>query len=176
MTNYIAGNLTLLDTATADLNLDGFIDLTDVDILANYLAGNIHTLPASLPPSIENISPGKIVAGGPSFNLTVNGKDFPHNSVVQINGASRSTTFVTTRQLTATILDSDIAASGFPNVTVLSPSTGTSNAVPLTVFRYCDVNFDNIVNIVDLALLENYIAGRATLLDPSPAGDVVFQQ
>jgi hypothetical protein len=170
MTNYLAGNLTLLDSSPADLNLDGFIDLTDVNILANFLAGNIPSLPASLPPSIENISPGKIVAGGPSFNLTVNGKDFPHNSVVQINGASRSTIFVTTRQLTATILNSDIAASGFPNVTVLSPSTGaTSNAAPLTVFRYCDLNFDNVIDISDTVLFANYLAGRVTLLDPSPA-------
>jgi hypothetical protein len=170
LVNYLAGNLTLLDPITADLNLDGFIDSTDQDILANYLAGNIPSLPASLPPSIQNISPGKIVAGSPSFNLTVNGKDFPHNSLVQINGASRSTILVTTRQLTATILNSDIAASGFPNVTVLSPSTGaTSNAAPLTVFRYCDLNFDNVIDISDTVLFANYLASRVTLLDPSPA-------
>lgn len=47
MASYLAGNLTLLDNATADLNLDGIINVSDLSILANYLAGNIHSLPVT---------------------------------------------------------------------------------------------------------------------------------
>ena len=169
LANYVGGTATLLDPSPADLNLDGFIDATDIDILANFLAGNIHTLPASLPPEIDGLVPGKVVAGGPSFNLIVNGKDFAHDALVQINGSSRPTTFVNTRQLAAMISNSDIAASGFPNITLLSSSTGVSNPSRLTVFRYCDLNFDNVVSITDLVLFANFLGGRTTLVDSSPA-------
>jgi hypothetical protein len=56
-------------------------------------------------------------------------------SVVQWNGSSRTTTFVSASQLTATTTANDIAASGSTPVTVNNPSPGggTSNSMAITI-------------------------------------------
>jgi hypothetical protein len=168
--NFISGSSMLPEPTAADLNLDGKVDTTDLNTLANYLAGNIFTLPvAAPPPALNALSPARVVAGGGFFRLTIDGINFPTDSVVRINGVSRFTEFVSSGRLAAVVAPVDIAASGLLNVSVFSPSGGTSNALTLTVFRYGDLNFDNTVTISDLALLANYLAGNATLIDPVTA-------
>ncbi len=81
--------------------------------------------PANNPvPSISSLSPSTIAAGGPTFTLTVNGSGFISSSVVNFNGAAKTTTFVGASQITATILASDIVSSGNANVTVTNPAPG----------------------------------------------------
>jgi hypothetical protein len=75
-------------------------------------------------PSITSLSPTSATAGGPAFTLTVNGTGFISSSVVNFNGSARTTTFVSTTQIKASILASDIATSGNANVTVTNPSPG----------------------------------------------------
>ena len=72
-------------------------------------------------PTITSISPTTVSAGGPNFTLTVTGSGYvAGNSVVQINGSSRPTVYVSTLQLTATVFASDIAAPGALTITVLN--------------------------------------------------------
>jgi hypothetical protein len=75
-------------------------------------------------PAITGLSPANGTAGGAGFTLTVNGSYFVNNSVVQWNGSSRSTTYVSATQLAATILATDIATSGTATVTVVNPAPG----------------------------------------------------
>ncbi len=86
-------------------------------------------------PLLTSISPTTVASGGAAFTLTANGAAFTGNSVVKINGAARATTFVSTTQLTATILASDIAIGGTPTITVFTsiPGGGTSSGQTLTV-------------------------------------------
>ncbi len=74
-------------------------------------------------------------AGDAGFTLTVNGSGFVSDSVVQWNGASRTTTYVSATQLTAAIPATDIAAAGTASVTVFNPAPGggTSNAQSFTI-------------------------------------------
>ncbi|MFQ5818118.1 MAG: IPT/TIG domain-containing protein [Terriglobia bacterium] len=65
-------------------------------------------------PSITSISPSDATAGGTGFTLTVNGLNFVSTSVVRWNGNDRGTTFVSSSQLTATVLNTDILASLSP--------------------------------------------------------------
>jgi len=91
--------------------------------------------PGNLVPVITGISPNTAVVGGSSFNLAIYGGNFMNNSIVQVDGSSRSTTVVSTNQLSATIPASDIALVGTHNITVYNPAPGggVSNAVTLTV-------------------------------------------
>src|SRR5499427_7702999 len=94
------------------------------------------TIAAPTPaPILSSISPTTASAGGVAFTLTATGSSFTSGSVVQVNGASRTTTFVSSTQLTAAIPASDIAAAGTPSVTVFTPAPGggTSGARSLTV-------------------------------------------
>jgi hypothetical protein len=76
-----------------------------------------------------------MIAGGGAFTLTVNGSGFVSNSVVQRNGAARTTNFVSATQLTATITAADLASAGAAQVTVYNPPPGggTSSAATFTV-------------------------------------------
>ncbi len=67
--------------------------------------------------------------GGSSFTLTVNGTGFVSGAVVNWNGSPRSTTFVSSSLLAATILASDIAAAGTAAVTVSNSGSLTSQPV-----------------------------------------------
>ncbi len=86
-------------------------------------------------PSIATVSPTGVQSGSPTFVLTVNGANFGSDSVVRWNGANRSTTYVSPDRLTATILDSDVAAVGTASVTVSNPGVGggVSNAVSVSI-------------------------------------------
>ncbi|HXI42229.1 MAG TPA: SBBP repeat-containing protein, partial [Bryobacteraceae bacterium] len=56
--------------------------------------------------------------GGAGFTLKVNGSGFVPGAVVNWNGSPRQTTYISTTQLNAAILASDIAGAGTPTITV----------------------------------------------------------
>gem|GEM_PF-2137883 len=75
--------------------------------------------------------------GGAAFTLTVSGTGFVSTSVVNWNGSARTTTFVSSSKLTASILATDIATVGTATVTVTNPTPGggTSNPVTFAVVK-----------------------------------------
>ncbi len=77
----------------------------------------------------QPLVPDATAPGGPGFTLTVNGAWFLPTSVVNWNGSPRATTYVSSHQLTAAILASDIATASTASVTVVntSPGGGVSN-------------------------------------------------
>ena len=74
--------------------------------------------------TITSLSPSSATAGGAAFTLTVNGTNFLPTSLVNFNGAPRTTTFVSSTQITAEITAADIAVAGTPSVTVTNPAPG----------------------------------------------------
>jgi hypothetical protein len=82
--------------------------------------------------TITSINPSTVAAGSPSFSLTVFGSGFTVNSVVRVNAINRPTTFVSSLQLTATVLATDVAKPGTEQITV-SNGLRISNPVNLTV-------------------------------------------
>ena len=94
----------------------------------------IRTDPAA--PTLASLSPDSAAKGGPAFTLTVNGSNFESGSVVRWNGATRTTTFVSTTQLTAAIPATDVAAADTASVTVQNPPIpggAGSNPLPFTI-------------------------------------------
>ena len=85
--------------------------------------------------TLTSLSPSSATAGGAGFTLTVNGSNFLESSVVRWNGSDRTTTFVNSTQVKASIPSSDIATAGTAQVTVFNPSPGggTSNALTFTI-------------------------------------------
>lgn len=80
-------------------------------------------------PLIGSLSPSSI-----SFTdvekgavLTVNGSQFVSSSVVLINGQAMSTSVNSSQQLQVTLTTGAIAAPGAVNVSVMTPSGGTSD-------------------------------------------------
>jgi len=79
-------------------------------------------------PAINSVSPTSINAGANAFTLTVNGTNFTSGNVVQWNGMSLVTTFVSSTQLTAPVSSSLIASAGLASVAVSSPGQTSSPA------------------------------------------------
>ena len=91
-------------------------------------------------PTTTSISPSSKTVGDAQFTLTVNGTNFISGSVVQFAGSSRTTTYISSTQLTATIPATDLTTAGTFNITVFNstPGGGTSNAQVLTVSAAVD--------------------------------------
>ena len=75
-------------------------------------------------PSVSSLAPNNAAAGAAAFLLTVRGTNFVPSSAVQWDGTSRTTIFVSSTQLQATISASDIAIAGTAQATVLNPTAG----------------------------------------------------
>ena len=81
-------------------------------------------------PATTNMSPSSKNIGDPAFTLTMDGVDFINGkSTVRFNGASRTTTYVSSTQLTASIPTRDLLVVGsFPVTVVNAGGGGLSNA------------------------------------------------
>ena len=82
-------------------------------------------------PSISSLSPARASAGAAAFTLTVNGAGFAAGSEVRWNGAPRTTTFVNSTQLRASIAAADVAVPATAQVTVFSPAPGGGTSAPV---------------------------------------------
>jgi serine protease len=121
-----------LQSTARDLGAAGRDNVYGYGIVDAYAAINVSPHPV---PTTTSISPTTMVAGQPAFTVTVNGTNFVPPSVVRWNGSARTTTYVSSTKLTASIPTSDIAAVGTASVTVFNPSPGggTSNAQTFTI-------------------------------------------
>jgi hypothetical protein len=89
-------------------------------------------------PSLSSISSGPVRARGQGFTLVVTGRDFSSKSVTQWNGSRRATAFVSSTQLRAKILSSDIKNLGTDQIAAYDPGPngGKSNALRFTVVAF----------------------------------------
>jgi hypothetical protein len=89
-------------------------------------------------PVLKSISPTSIAAGAPAFSLTLKGNNFAGTSSiveVSVNGGPaqpRTTDFLSTSELTATILANDIQSPGTILVTVITAPPGGGTSLPQT--------------------------------------------
>lgn len=87
-------------------------------------------------PGITTLEPPFAIAGGLAMTLTVNGGKFFPGAVVRWNGNDRSTGFVSSTQVTASIAASDLASAGTATVTVVNPSPGGGASDPASFTVY----------------------------------------
>jgi trimeric autotransporter adhesin len=127
--------LTAAITAT-DIATAGTVQVTVVNPSPGGGASNMAGFTVNNPvPVISSISPSSAIANSAAFTLTVNGSGFVSGTTVEWNASPRTTTFVSSTQLTAAIPATDITAAATVNVTVVNPTPGggTSNAVVFTI-------------------------------------------
>jgi len=124
--------------------------------------------PDSYPvPTITSISPNTKTEGDAGFTLTVHGTNFVSGaSVVCLDGADRTTTFVSSTQLTATIPTSDLATAPGKSITVFNPTPGggTSAAVDLTIKATAEPSWGPIAGIIVAAAAVGLVFLLAILL------------
>jgi len=133
-TTFISGSQLASTLTAGDLATAGTLSIT-VTTPGGGTSSSVAFTVNNPVPGLSTLSPANVVAGGAGFTLTVSGSNFVRGSVVQVNGANRSTAFVSATQLTATIPASDIAVGGFVSITVFNaaPGGGTSSGLTLTI-------------------------------------------
>lgn len=75
-------------------------------------------------PSISSLSPSSAAVGAAGFTLTVNGSNFAAGSIIQWNGNTRATTYISSTQLSTTITSADLAIAQNASITVVNPAPG----------------------------------------------------
>lgn len=135
-TTFVSGTQLNVQLNTNDVAQPGSQPLTVVNSSEGpWTSNKINLSIVNSVPSLASISPSSVVAGGSGFTLTANGNGFVSSSVIQVNGASRPSNFVSGSQLTTMMSASDIAVGGYLSITVATPAPGggTSASVTLTV-------------------------------------------
>jgi photosystem II stability/assembly factor-like uncharacterized protein len=127
----ITGTINAADVATA-----GTFPMTATNPAPGGGVSNAVNFTVNNPkPTIASLSPSSATEGGAGFTLTVIGTNFVKTSTVDWAGSARTTSFLSSTKLTATINSTDISKAGTFNVTVKNPTPGggTSAAKIFTV-------------------------------------------
>jgi hypothetical protein len=146
VTTWVSSTQLLATILASDIAVSGTAQLTVFNPSPGGGISSTQTFTITVPdnpvPTTTILSPSSAAAGGTIFTLTVNGTNFILGSVVRWNGADRTTTFVSSTQLTAAIPASDITVSGTAQVTAFSPAPGggTSNAQIFTINQSVPMN------------------------------------
>jgi CSLREA domain-containing protein len=142
-------------------------------------AAAANPVPVITPPLI----PASATAGSTGFTLTVNGTNFVNGAFVSFNGNPRTTIFVNSTQVTASILATDIATVGTPAVIVTNPTPGggPSNSVNFSVTAASLVATTTaVVSNNNPSILGQAVMFTATITPsedplPLPSGTVTFK-
>jgi outer membrane protein assembly factor BamB len=126
----ITAQINAADVASAATVAITVVTLTQTSTPVNFV---VQPLPALM---LGSVQPSTVDAGGPAFQLIVNGGGFTGGSVVLWNGSARTTTYVSTNVLQAQILAADIATAGSATVKVQNPAAQggtTANGINVTI-------------------------------------------
>lgn len=137
-TTFVSNSQLMAAIPASDLNNSGAVSVTVFNPAPGGGTSNAVTFNVNQPnavPTISGITPSSAVEGSAGFTLTVNGTGFVNGSVVRWDGSARTTNFVSSTQLTAQILASDLVGTGQASVTVFTPAPGggTSNVAQFNI-------------------------------------------
>ena len=130
VTTFTSNTQLSVAIAAADIATAGMVDVIVTNPAPGGTSSSASFTINNSAPKVSLLSPSTAVAGSAAFTLTVNGAGFVSGADVQFNGSSRTTTFISTTQITAAILESDIATAGAANVTVTNPAPAIGPSAP----------------------------------------------
>jgi hypothetical protein len=136
VTTYISETQLTATILASDLLSTGSINITVFSPTPGGGTSNAQILSVNNPvPTTTSISPTSKITGSAEFEITINGTNFVSDSIVNFNGSSRVTTYISSTELTATILATDLTIADNFNITVTNstPGGGTSGAQIFTV-------------------------------------------
>jgi len=84
-------------------------------------------------PVVDSLLPSVVIAGGPTFNLTVQGTGFVSGATVRLAGVALTTTYLSSAALTAEVPRAAIVNAGQFAVSVSNPDGTVSNQQMLSV-------------------------------------------
>ena len=128
-------------------------------------------------PTLSSISPTSTPVGGSAFTLTATGSAFHTASSITWDGSHRTTSFVSSTSLTATIPDSDLLTARTVNIAVVTPPPGggVSATASFTVSALATNPVPILTSISPTAALLNSAAFVLTATGTSVVGSSTLQ-
>lgn len=136
-THFVSSTQLTADISAADIASPGVFTVSVVNPPPG--GGNSNGLPFRVEgnpnpaPTLTSISPTQVTSGGPDFTLIATGTNFTQTTVVQFNGQSRQTQFISATEVRGTIFATDIATGGTAQITVSNPAPGGGVSQPQTL-------------------------------------------
>ena len=136
-TTYVSGSQLVASLTSGDLATAGALSI----VATNPSPGGGSTAAASLAvnnpaPGSITVTPNLVTTGNPTETpITVTGANFVSSTVVQINGSSHPTTFISSTQLVSSLTVADQATAGSLSVSAFTPTPGggTSSAASIAI-------------------------------------------
>jgi len=136
VTSYVSSTQVTATVTASQLASGSQLSVVALNGTASSGSGPAINLQVTNPlPTISQLSPSAVLAGTASPVLSVVGTGYVPTTVVNVNGAARTTTFVSGTQVNVTLTAADVAAAGSLAVTAVNaaPGGGASAAVTLPV-------------------------------------------
>jgi hypothetical protein len=128
------------------------LTLTVIAMMVLAMGASAALAQNALPLINAPLSPGDKAPGSAAFTLTVNGTGFVSGATVNWNGNARTTTFVSSSKVTASITATDVATAGTANVTLTNPAPGggVSNVAHFEIVKTYTTAFGKLDYATDL--------------------------
>jgi len=135
-TTYVSNTQLQAAITTADVQNPGQVPVTVVTPAPGGGTSGAVSMAVTYPlPVVDGVTPASITAGQ-TLTLTINGSNFfPGATSYWNTTAARVTQFVSSTQLTMTLLPADVVSGSVASISVQNPppTAGMSNSVPFTV-------------------------------------------
>ena len=136
VTTYVSTTMVNVALTAADFASATPLALTAVNPAPGGGSSTSALLPVTSPvPAITQVAPATIPAGSAATTITLTGSGFLSSTVLRVNGAVRSTNYVSATQITASLPATDFATAATLSITAFAPTPGggSSNALNLKV-------------------------------------------
>jgi hypothetical protein len=141
-TTFVSSSKLTAQITSADVASSGIASVTVLDTVSGIIASPsvqfTITGPANPTPSISSLSPSTALAGGPDFELIINGSNFVSTSTACFNNSPLGTAFIKAGQLGAWIPAADIALGGVAAISVTN--SGFCGVNPASASVNLDIN------------------------------------
>src|SRR5437762_1669711 len=118
----------------ADVVSPGQVSITVTTPAPNGGTSNAATLTvvSQFAPKVTSMTPTTVPAGSATFKLLITGTNFKIDDIVQLNGATIATEFISITQIAGTVTSDKVTAAGTALVTV-TRKDGSGTSAPLTL-------------------------------------------
>lgn len=124
-TIFVNQGLVQASLLTADLAQGGTLNISVSNPAPGGGVSNVLPFAVdNLVPTLSSLSPASVIAGSAQVTLDVNGNNFSPSSLIQVNGISQQTTFVSTILLQTAIPATSLTQAATIGIAVINPAPG----------------------------------------------------
>jgi len=137
-TRFVSDKQLVFTITNEDVSRAVAVPVTVSNIESGGAISNALTFTVTSAPVIRSISPSAVLAGSPTFTMSVFGSGFTFGSEIMVGGMPRQTAVINATELQVLIKAEDVATAGAVSIVVIGPANGSlpravSNSVSLQV-------------------------------------------